>query len=212
MKRREFALGAMGAALSPIFLTRTAWAADTGYLTLKTPVPTDAPAGKVSVIEFFSYGCIHCMHFAPLLTKWYADQGKGEGADLQLVPVGFNKAFEPLQKIFYALQAVGGLDKVHEKVFDALQVQHIRLDEPKVLFPWMGEQGIDQAKFESAYNSFGVATQVRRATELQQAYQVEGTPAFGIAGKYYTDGSMARGFEGMLKIADTLVAQELKSA
>jgi thiol:disulfide interchange protein DsbA len=52
---------------------------------------------------------------------------------------------------------------------------------------------------------------VRRANELQEAYQVEGTPALGIAGKYYTDGSMARGFDRMLQITDTLVAKERKA-
>ncbi|TAN11201.1 MAG: thiol:disulfide interchange protein DsbA/DsbL [Burkholderiaceae bacterium] len=211
MKRRAFALSTVTAALAPLWLPATAQAADEGYITLKTPVPTDVPAGKVRVIEFFSYGCIHCMHFAPILSAWEKDKAPAEGADLRLVHVGFSKAFEPLQKIFYALEAIGQRDKVHEKLFTALQVDKIRLDQPDVLFPWMAKNGVDRTKFEAAYNSFGVATQVRRANELQEAYQVEGTPALGIAGKYYTDGSMARGFDRMLQITDTLVAKERKA-
>ena len=46
--------------------------------------------------------------------------------------------------------------------------------------------------------------------QLQEAYKVEGTPALGIAGKYYTDGSMAGGFDRMIQIANTLIAQERK--
>lgn len=211
MKRREFALGAAAAALSPLWLPATARAADDGYVTLKRPVATDAPAGKVRVIEFFSYGCIHCMNFAPILAAWNKNQAPKDGADLRLVHVGFTKAFEPLQKIFYGLEAIGEESKVHEKIFTALQVDKIRLDQPDVLFPWIAKNGIDRAKFEAAYNSFGVATQVRRANELQEAYQVEGTPALGIAGKYYTDGSMAKGFDRMLQITDALVAKERKA-
>jgi thiol:disulfide interchange protein DsbA len=32
---------------------------------------------------------------------------------------------------------------------------------------------------------------LRRAVQLQDAYKVEGVPALGIAGRYYTDGSLA---------------------
>ena len=75
----------------------------------------------------------------------------------------------------------------------------------------MEEQGLDRARFEQAYKSFGVASKIRRATELQEAYKVEGTPALGIAGKYYTDGSMARGYERALQLADELLEKERKA-
>ncbi len=71
----------------------------------------------------------------------------------------------------------------------------------------MAEQGVDRAKFEAAYQSFSVATQVRQAIQLQDQYQVEGTPAMGIAGRYYTDGSMAGGFERMIQITNQLIEQ-----
>ncbi|MCB2037567.1 MAG: DsbA family protein, partial [Ottowia sp.] len=78
------------------------------------------------------------------------------------------------------------------------------------LFDWVAKQGLDRAKFEEIYKSFGVANKVRRAVQLQDAYKVEGTPALGIAGRYYTDGSMAKGFERMLALTDALIAQERK--
>lgn len=39
---------------------------------------------------------------------------------------------------------------------------------------------------------------------------MEGTPAVGIAGRYYTDGSMAGGFERMIQITNQLIEQERK--
>ena len=121
--------------------------------------------------------------------------------------VGFQSSFEPLQRIYYALESMGEVDKLHAKVFDALQTQRKRLDKPDVLFPWIAEQGVDRAKFEAAYKSFGVATKVRRAVQLQEAYRVEGTPALGIAGKYYTDGTRAGSMTNVLQVVEFLAAK-----
>ena len=65
---------------------------------------------------------------------------------------------------------------------------------------WKGDQN----------KSFGVASKIRQVTQLQDAYKVEGTPALGIAGRYYTDGSMAGGFERMIQITNNLIAQTRK--
>ena len=177
------------------------------FSVVEPAVPTDS-AGKIEVLEFFSYGCSHCKNFEPIFTAWK----KAAPADVVVrrEHVGFQSSFEPLQRIYYALESMGEVDKLHAKVFDALQTQRKRLDKPDVLFPWIAEQGIDRAKFEKTYKSFGVASKVRRAVQIQEAYHVEGTPALGIAGKYYTDGSMAGGFERMIQITNNLVAQEKK--
>lgn len=205
MKRREFTLGAAAVMLPGL----PAWAqSGQGYVVLKQPAPVDAPKGQIEVIEFFSYGCVHCMNFVPVFDQWVKAAPKDVAVRLE--HVGFQSSFEPLQRIYYSLLAMGAVGAVHDKVFKALQVERKRLDKPEVLFPWIAEQGLDRAKFEAVYKSFGVATQVRRAVQLQEDYRVEGTPALGIAGRYYTDGAMAGGFERMLQITNQLIEQERK--
>jgi thiol:disulfide interchange protein DsbA len=210
MKRREFALGATALAVPGLLALPAHAQSGPGYLTLKDRAPVEAPAGQIEVIEFFSYGCSHCKNFEPMFSAW--KKAAPKDVVVRLVHVGFQSSFEPLQRIYYALETMGpaALDKVHGKVFDALQTERKRVDKPEVLFPWIAEQGVDRAKFEEAYKSFGVASKLRRAVQLQEAYKVEGTPALGIAGKYYTDGSMAGGFDRMIQIANTLIAQERK--
>ena len=208
MKRREFALGAAAFAVPGLLALPAHAQSGPGYATLKERAPVDAPAGQIEVLEFFSYGCSHCKNFEPMLQAW--KKAAPKDVVVRMVHVGFQSNFEPLQRIYYALEAIGQVDNMHAKVFDALQTQHKRLDKPEVLFPWIAEQGVDRAKFEEAYKSFGVANKVRRAVQLQEAYKVEGTPAIGIAGKYYTDGSMAGGFERMIQITNNLIAQERK--
>lgn len=205
MNRREFTLGAAVAGL-PGLLALPAHAQNSkGYVELSQRAPMDAPEGQVEVIEFFSYGCVHCMNFEPIFSAWKKSAPKNVAVRRE--HVGFQSSFEPLQRIFYALEALGEVDKVHAKVFAALQKERKRVDRPDVLFPWIADQGLDRAKFEQAYKSFGVASKVRRAVQLQEAYKVEGTPALGIAGRYYTDGSLAGGFERMLQVTNQLVKQ-----
>jgi thiol:disulfide interchange protein DsbA len=114
----------------------------------------------------------------------------------------------PLQRIYYTLLSMGKADALQAKVFDALQTQRLRLDQPQALFGWIAQQGLDRAKFEETYNSFGVATEMRRAVDLQNAYGVKGTPAMGVGGRYYIDGNMAQTFDRMLTIVNALVQRE----
>lgn len=213
MNRREFALGSAAVAV-PSLAALPVWAqADKGgkgYIDISPRAPISATAGQVEVVEFFSYGCSHCMHFDPIFGAWKKAAPKDVSARLE--HVGFQSSFEPLQRIYYTLEALNQVDALHAKVFKAIQSERKRLDKPEVLFPWVAEQGADRAKFEQTYKSFGVATRVRKAVQLQEAYKVEGTPALGIAGRYYTDGSMAGGFERMIQITNNLIAQERKSS
>jgi thiol:disulfide interchange protein DsbA len=207
MKRRQFALAT--AALPGLLALSARAQPAKGYTELTQRAPTESPAGKIEALEFFSYGCPHCMHFEPAFSNW--KKNAPDDVAVLRVHVAFQRNFEPLQRIYYALEALGKADDpVHAKVFEALQVQRKRLDRPEVLFPWMAEQGVDRARFEEIYKSFGVTTKVNRAIQLQDAYGVEGTPALGIAGRFYTDSTLAGSFERMLQIANTLIAQVRK--
>ena len=208
MKRREFTLGTAAVAVPGLLAWPAHAQSGPGYATLKDRAPVNAPAGQIEVVEFFSYGCSHCKNFEPMFGAW--KKAAPKDVVVRAEHVGFQSSFEPLQRIYYALEALGQLDKLLAKVFEALQTERKRLDKPEVLLPWVAEQGVDRAKFEEAYKSFGVASKLRRAVQLQEAYKVEGTPALGIAGRYYTDGSMAGGFERMIQLANNLIAQERK--
>jgi protein dithiol oxidoreductase (disulfide-forming) len=77
--------------------------------------------------------------------------------------------------------------------------------------PTAEKQGLDKARFTEAYKSFSVASKLRRAVQLQEAFRVEGVPSLGIAGRYYTDGSMAGSMERALQVTDHLIAEARKS-
>jgi len=218
MNRREFSLStASGLAISALGLPLAGPALAQAprqfkegkdYVRLSKPAPTEAAAGKVEVIEFFWYSCPHCNTFEPTLEAWI----KAAPKDLQIrrVPVAFNASFVPQQKLYYALEGMGKLPELHAKVFRAVHVERLPLNKDELIFDWIGKQGVDVAKFKEVYNSFTVSNQVRKASQLQDAYQVEGVPSMGVAGRYYTDGTMAGNMENVLRVVEHLAAQARK--
>ena len=180
---------------------QTALKEGSDFVRLSKPVAVDTGAGQIEVLEFFAYSCIHCYRFEPLFATWKARQPAKVQA--RRVPVAFSDAFVPMQQLYYALESLNLLDRLHEKVFQAIHVDKQRLTTTPAILDWVKQQGVDMTTFNAAYNGFGVAAKVRRATQLQNAYQVEGTPSLGIAGRCYAPGQGTR----TLVVADTLIAQ-----
>lgn len=210
MKRREFSVSAAAALAAGTLAVPNAMAQPRqfkegkDYQKLSTPAPTDAPAGKIEVIEFFWYSCPHCNVFEPEFEAWV--KTNPQGLVVRRAPVAFNASFVPQQKIYYTLEGMGRLADMHTKVFRAIHVDRLKLTKDDEIFEWMGKQGVDQAKFKEIYNSFTVSNQVRRATQLQNAYGVEGVPSMGVGGRYYTDGTMAGSMTAVLRVVESLAA------
>lgn len=208
MKRRAFTLSAAALAASTLsvpVLAQNQPKEGKDYAKLGKPVATDAPAGKVEVIEFFWYNCSHCNAFEPTFDAW-AKAAESKNIVVRRVPVAFNASFEAQQKLYYALEGLGKVGELHARIFRAIHAEKINLSKEDGIMAWMGKQpGIDMAKFKEMYSSFNVASQVRRATQLQQAYGVEGVPSMGVAGRFYTDGTMAGSMPGVLQVVDYLV-------
>lgn len=215
MQRRQFSLAAATAATSVALGTSSVWAQTPAfkegkeYLRLSKPAPTEAPEGKVEVVEFFWYSCPHCNAFEPTFAAW--KQKVPSHITVRRVPVAFNASFVPQQKLFYALQSMDNFDALHVKVFHAIHVERNKLANDESIFDWVAKQGVDVAKFKDAYNSFNVASQVRKATALQQAYDVEGVPSMGVAGRYYTDGPRAGNMQNVLRVVEQLVEHSRKA-
>ena len=218
MKRREFSLSAASAVAAsaltlpvanPAMAQARQFKEGKDFKRLDKPVAPDAPAGKVDVIEFFWYSCPHCNAFEPTLDAWV----KAAPKDLSVrrVPVAFNASFVPQQKLYYTLESMGKLEALHAKVFRAVHVEKAKLAKDDEILAWVTQQGVDVAKFKEVYGSFSVANQVRRASQLQDSYGVEGVPSMGVAGKYYTDGTMAGSMQTVLQVVEYLAATARKA-
>lgn len=220
MDRREF-IGQAGAAALLVGLGTAARAQGTfqegkHYVRLPQPVPVSAPTGKVEVLEFFSYGCPHCSAFEPVLDAW----AKKLPADVAFrrVPVNFLFNAELFQRTYFSLEALGQVEVMQRKVFAAVHVQRERWSSPDAVADFVAKHGVDRAKFLELYSSFGVQTKMVQARQLVERYKIDGVPALGVHGRYYTSPSLAGGdnlpeAEGQaraLVLVDQLVARVRK--
>ena len=213
MQRREFSLSAaslaaaLGASALPTLAQAQAKAFQSGtdFLTLDKPAPVEAPAGKIEVVEFFWYSCPHCNAFEPMFDAWAKKAPKD--VSVRRAPVSFRADFEPQQRLYYVLESLGKVDELHKKVFNAIHVEKQPLTTVDQITAWAEKQGIPKARFVELYNSFSVSTKARKATQLQDAYAVDGVPALGINGRYFTSGTQAKTLERSLQVADYLIGQ-----
>ena len=211
MKRRDFSVVCGAALAGSAVAPRLAMAqakppvAGTDYMVLEKRASVEAPAGKIEVVEFFWYSCPHCNAFEPTLNAWV--KGVAKDVSVRRVPVAFRDDFVPQQRLFYALEAMGLLDKLHGQVFAAIHVEKQKLARGDEIGDWVGKQGVDKTKFMEQYNSFSISTKATRGAQLQNAYRVEGVPALGVAGRFYTDGSLARSMERALQVVEFLTGE-----
>jgi protein dithiol oxidoreductase (disulfide-forming) len=210
LTRRDFVLAAAATAATGVAHAQQpkAPAEGTEYRTVKPTQPTDAPAGKVEVVEFFWYGCPHCNTLEPLIKDW-----------VKRLPddVSFRKVHVPFavvahQQLYYTLQAMGKAEELNDRVFAAIHNDRQRLDKPDDMADFVARHGVDRKQFLDTYASFGVRTRMQRASQLAAGYKIDGVPAFGVNGRYLTAPSMVGSNAGALRMVELLVERERKGA
>lgn len=217
MNRRDFSTNLIGsgAGALALFALAAPVRAQSGvptegrqYSKVEPPVSTQA-AGKVEVLEFFSFACPHCQAFEPVVEPW----ARKLPADVvfQRVPVPFLMGADTFMHSYYAFEALGLTERMVPKVFAAVHVERKRIDSTKDMAALVAKNGGDGAKFLEAAKSFGVVTKVGRAKKLVGEYKIDGVPAIGVQGRYLTSPSQAGGLAEALAVTDFLIQKVRKS-
>lgn len=165
------------------------------------------PPGPIEVAEVFSYHCIHCADFQPLMTAWKARQP----ADVRVtyVHAAWGGAVDNLARGFYAAEALNAVGRTHAAMFRAFHVdRRIRSGTPEEIANAYAALGLDRARMVATMNSFGVTSRVNRAKQFTQRTGVNATPTIVVNGRYRVSATPDRGFEGMLQTVEWLVARE----
>jgi thiol:disulfide interchange protein DsbA len=162
-----------------------------------------ATGKKIEVLEFFWYRCPHCFQLEPALDTWLKTLPKD--AQIRRVPAVFREDWAPGAKIYYTLEQMGLLARLHNKVFDAYHIERLNLNDPAILGDWVAKQGVDRKKFESIYNSFSMQTKVMKVARTVTAYGISGVPAFIVDGKYVTSESMTGSESRLFDVLNQLI-------
>jgi protein dithiol oxidoreductase (disulfide-forming) len=177
----------VAAAMAAFSVTTSAAEPERQYFTYSPPRATES-ADKIEVLEFFWYGCGHCYKLDPFVQTWVKKQSKDvvfrrvaavfPGRD------GTPGAWAPGAKLYYTLESLGLLDKLHDEAFAAVHKDRINLNNEKVMLDWLGKKGVDTVKFAEVYRSFAIATKISRAMQQSQSYGLDGVPALIVDGRY----------------------------
>ena len=199
----RFALTAVLAGASAVALAQAQPVAGKDYQVISAPQNTDAP-GKVEVVEFFWYGCPHCYNLEPAIQPWSKKLPKD--VVFRRIPAMFNENWATAGRIFYTLEAMGELERLHLPLFDAIHKDNLRITSKSAFDEWLKKQNVDVAKFDSTVKSFAVEGRIKRATQLTQAYaQMDGVPALIVNGRYLALSSMSGSNEKLLATVDYLI-------
>ena len=177
---------------------------------LVSPAQPTITKSKIEVVELFWYGCPHCYHFEPNLKEWL--KNKPDNVTFYSVPAVFNPTWALHARAFYAATSLGlfenGKHEFHNAFFEEIHKKKNRLKDKKALEKFFVRFGISAEDFNNTFDSFAVNTKVNRATTLSKRYKLDGVPTIIVNGKYRTDGPMAGGREGMIKVLDFLIKKE----
>lgn len=164
-----------------------------------------ADAKKVTVEEFFWYGCPHCFHLDPVIDGWKAK--KAADVDFQRVPNTLGRPDGELHmKAFYIAESLGVGEKIHKSLFAAIHQKNQLMNTPdqlRALFE--REAGVKSADFDKGTSSFMVDSRSRRAQQLAISYGITSVPTLVVGGKYTTSATQAGSPENALKVVDFLV-------
>ncbi|MCP1772181.1 thiol:disulfide interchange protein DsbA [Neisseria perflava] len=173
------------------------------YTVLAQPVP-QLQSGKVEVLEFFGYFCVHCYHLDPVLlahSKTFAPD-----TYLRTEHVVWQPEMLGLARVAAAVNSSGLKHQANPAVFKAVYEQKINLADSATFKQWAAAQrGFDGAKLIAAYDSPVSAAQAKKMQTLTETYRIENTPTVIVGGKYQV--KFDNGYEVGMKTIDELIAK-----
>lgn len=172
--------------------------------TYRVILPQKVETGdRIEIIDFFWYGCPFCYELLPIMSAW--EKRKGEEIAVRRIPAILREGWLADAHLYYTLDLLGEAERLHTTVFNSVHKDRLRTNDPQAVEAWAVQNGIDRDKWAGAYSNAEVRNRVARAVELARNYDVRGTPAVIVDGRYQTGGGLAGGLGNVPAVLDALV-------
>lgn len=204
MKRYSLMLVVLLALVAGLAVAKP-WQEGVQYVSIQ-PQPAVGSGDQVEVIEFFWYGCPHCRDFEPTVLKW--KDGLSENVSFVQMPVMFGGSADLHAQVYYALEGIGELERIHTKLFDAMHVEKRDLKSRAAIDAFLTENGVDMQSFDESMKSFAVAAKVNRARALMRRYGVRSVPSLVVDGRYRS-GTGFKNYDEITEVVDHVVDKVL---
>jgi len=166
----------------------------------RQPVET---GDRIEVIDFFWYGCPYCNELQPALEEWIGN--KPADVAVRRIPAILKDNWAPHARIYYALELLGEVERLHQTVYHGYHVDLLHMSKPDVMEQWAVRNGIDRKRWIDAYFSPEADARVEYAHQATKRYQVQGTPSVVVDGRYLTSSSMTPTVRGVVRVLEDLV-------
>lgn len=201
------------------------WMPGRDYEVLARQQRTSVPAGKVEVMEVFSYGCPACRDFRSVMNRLKA--ALPDNAQVTYLPASWHEeeAWPVFQRAYLTAQALGVADKAHDAMYEAVWTTgELGVTDPgnprrlRQTLPSMDDvarfyqrvTGVKAADFISTANSSALDEKVRQTDARISAMEIPGTPTLVVNGAYRVVNQNHTGDE-IIELVKYLVARESKA-
>ena len=215
-------LGALAVILAPLAQAAQTWTEGTNYDVLDPAQHTNVPAGKVEVMEVFSYGCPACNSFQPVIAA--LEHSLPANAQMVFLPASFKpeEDWGMLQRAYFAAQTLGISSRTHQAIFDAVwKTGELAIADPatgrlKNPQPSIEDAakcyerltGVKSEVFLATARSFNVDLKMRSADAQVLAMRVPGTPCIVVNGKYRVNLNSLHSEDDVIGVVRYLVDKE----
>ena len=187
------------------------WKAGVNYDPIVPAQPTSVGPGKVEVMEVFWLGCPHCYALEPYVENWL--KSKPSYITFVRVPVMWGPVHQAHARLYYTLVELHRTD-LYEKAFDTIHKDNNPLvantDDAtfNLQMAFATANGIKAEDFAKVYRSMAVATDLQRAQDVTERFNVTGVPMVVVDGKYSTDVGKAGSPQALFAVIDDLAATD----
>ncbi len=137
------------------------------------------------------------------MAEW--EKTKPSDVVVRLIPAVLREGWLADAHLFYTLELLGEAQRLHTAVFDSIHKGQLQTSNTEAVAAWAVKNGIDAQKWQGAYTNNEVRNRVVHAMTLARNYDVRGTPALIVDGRYQTSPGMAGGLAGIPAVLDALI-------
>jgi thiol:disulfide interchange protein DsbA len=210
--------------LTPMAFAAQVWTEGTNFEVITPAQHTTVAAGKVEVMEVFSFACPSCNRFQPVIAA--LERSLPANAQMVFLPASFlpDEDWVVFQRGFFAAQALGIEARTHQAIYDAIwetgELQTIDTDTHRLKNPLPSIEdvakcyerlsGIKADVFLAAARSPAVDAKMKAADAQITAMRIPGTPGLVINGKYRVLTDSLQDLDDLITLIQYLVDKETK--
>ena len=168
--------------------------------------PRRVRGDQIEILEFFSYGCIHCYNFDPVLGDWA--ESKGESIKFVRMPAVSNDYWRLLGRNFYTLEKLGLTEEYHLPFFREIHEVGRNFSSPEKLADYFEGHGVPREDYLKAFNSPEVSRNLSNADQMARRLRTSSVPTIVVNGKYMVKVTGVVGTSRMLDVMDHLIEKE----